>query len=116
MDKSRIVKSDKKICFQAFPAVSKENFKVYHQTDDIDYYATNHRPISQPHSIYPTTSDSPYERKIVNCPKPQVDFRYLTIRGKQYRDKEARQVKRAKGVSIKKSTTVSSSGTTTTAT
>ena len=62
--------------FEKFPAVSKDNFKLYHEPGGkINVVEKN---FMQKGSIYPSTPDTPLEQKIVNEPKPQVTLRYLT--------------------------------------
>lgn len=67
---------------EPFPAVNKDNFKIYHENKGPIYPVA--KSYMQKNSIYLTTPDVPIEQKIVNEPKPQVTLRYLTIRGKQY--------------------------------
>lgn len=77
------IKAKRVNVFQEFPAVSKDNFKVYHEPDGtIDVVQRN---TMQKTSIYAATPDTPLEQKIVNEPKPQATLRYIDVRGKQFR-------------------------------
>lgn len=73
--------------FREFPAVNKDNFKKYHQPDEPIHVIE--RNYMQRQSIYPTTSETTLEQRIVNDAKPQVTLRYMCVRGKQYKKEKA---------------------------
>lgn len=96
--------------FHPYPAVDKDNFRVYHQNDSAAEPTISRPSIEHRHSIYPTTPDNPYISRIVNTPKPQVALRYINVRGKQFKSLEAKrsgghmdQAKKKKTTSAKES-------------
>lgn len=68
------------------PVHNKNNFKIYHEPDQ-NTATPRSKITNMPHrnSIYPTTSETQHEQRIVNEAKPQVLLKYLSIRGGQYR-------------------------------
>lgn len=68
---------------QNLPTQNKDNFRIYHEGKPINNINSKQNA-QHKNSIYPTTSDTPLEQRIVNEPKPQVTLKYLRIRGSQY--------------------------------
>lgn len=69
--------------FKEFPVHNKDNFKVYLD----DQYVSGNKERSglrRNYSMYPTTTDTSNDDKIINEPKPEITLRYLNIRGNSY--------------------------------
>lgn len=77
--------ADKREFLKDLPVQNKDNFRIYHE---MNHAVSASKPramnIQHKNSIYPTTSDTPLEQRIVNEGKPQVLLKYLSIRGGQY--------------------------------
>lgn len=77
--------ADKREFLKDLPVQNKDNFRIYHEENKS---VSTPRPktmnMSHKNSIYPTTSDTRLEQRIVNEGKPQVLLKYLSIRGGQY--------------------------------